>query len=236
MLIFWNKVLSRFQKTSASLQAADMCLNTAQSQLQSLSPFVESIKSAYLEIENEAKQLTGCDQYEEETKRVRKRKRHHDELPEETESLPPAKKFEQATFNVIIDNLLVELNKRQSAYKRLYDIFGILQNLSEASINEITSGAENLVATYPEDLENELVAEMIQFSALLKTDIAKNQDSKLHCEARLYDLIKKHSLESTFPNMDIVLRIYLSLMVTRGGQSDLRLTDLHADLGFPMKV
>ena len=126
MLIFWNKVLARFQKTSASLQAADMCLNTAQSQLQSLSPFVESIKSTYQEIENEAKQLTGCEQYEEETKRVRKRKRHHDELPEETENLHPAKKFEQATFNVIIDNLLAELNKRQSAYKRLHDVFGIL--------------------------------------------------------------------------------------------------------------
>ena len=214
MLIFWDNVLSRFQRTSASLQAADMCLNSAQSQLQSLSPFIESLKSTYSEIEREAKQLTGCDQYEEERKRVRKRKRHHDELPDETENLPPAKKFELATFNVIIDSLLLELNKRQNAYKKLYNVFGILQDLSEASGEQISTGAENLVAAYPEDLEDDLVAEMIQFSALLKTDIAKNNDLKLNSVARLYDLIKKHNLESTFPNMDIVLRIYLSLMVT----------------------
>ena len=214
MLVFWDNVLSRFQRTRASLQAADVCLNSAQSQLQSLSPFIESLKSTYSEIEREAKQLTGCDQYEEERKRVRKRKRHHDELPDETENLPPAKKFELATFNVIIDSLLLELNKRQNAYKKLYNVFGILQDLSEASGEQISTGAENLVAAYPEDLEDDLVAEMIQFSALLKTDIAKNNDLKLNSVARLYDLIKKHNLESTFPNMDIVLRIYLSLMVT----------------------
>ena len=37
MLIFWNKVLQRFQMASASLQSEDMCLNTAQSLLESFS-------------------------------------------------------------------------------------------------------------------------------------------------------------------------------------------------------
>ena len=125
MLIFWNKVLSQFQRTSISLQASDMCLNSAQSQLESLSPFIESLRSTYPDIESKAKELTGCDQYEEERRQVRKRKRHYDESPDESEILPPAKKFETDTFHKIIDNLFFELNKRQSAYKELFNLFGI---------------------------------------------------------------------------------------------------------------
>ena len=48
MIIFWNKVLQQFQKTSASLQAEDLCLNTAYCMLESLSLFIESLQGDFV--------------------------------------------------------------------------------------------------------------------------------------------------------------------------------------------
>ena len=67
---------------------------------------------------------------------------------------------------------------------------------------------------YPEDLEDHLSEELIQFLALLKTDLGACMDKKMNKEVQMYKLIKKNGLESAYPNVNIVLRIYLSLMVT----------------------
>ena len=67
---------------------------------------------------------------------------------------------------------------------------------------------------YPEDLEDDLSEELIQFSALLKTDLGADMDKKKNKEVQMYKLIKENGLESAYPNVNIVLRIYLSLMVT----------------------
>ena len=67
---------------------------------------------------------------------------------------------------------------------------------------------------YPEDLEDDFSEELIQFSALLKTDLGADMDKKKNTEVQMYKLIKENGLESAYPNVNIVLRIYLSLMVT----------------------
>ena len=69
MIIFWNKVLQQFQKTSASLQAEDLCLNTAYCMLESLSLFIESLQGDFLSFEAEAKTLTDCETYERQLRR-----------------------------------------------------------------------------------------------------------------------------------------------------------------------
>ena len=67
---------------------------------------------------------------------------------------------------------------------------------------------------YPEDIEDHLSEELIQFSALLKTNLGACLDKKMNKEVQMYKLIKENGLESAYPNVNIVLRIYLSLMVT----------------------
>ena len=64
---------------------------------------------------------------------------------------------------------------------------------------------------YPEDLEDHLSEELIQFSAHLKTDLGACMDKKMNKEVQMYKLIKENGLESAYPNVNIV---YLSLMVT----------------------
>ena len=67
---------------------------------------------------------------------------------------------------------------------------------------------------HPEDLEDHLREGLIQFLALLKTDLGACMDKKMNKEIQMYKLIKENGLESSYPNVNIVLRIYLSLMVT----------------------
>ena len=79
---------------------------------------------------------------------------------------------------------------------------------------KIEKCSQSLVMAYPEDLEDHLSEELIQFSAHLKTDLGACMDKKMNKEVQMYKLIKENGLESAYPNVNIVLRIYLSLMVT----------------------
>ena len=73
----------------------------------------------------------------------------------------------------------------------------------------------NLIKSYPEDLEESLGEEFVQFTELLKTDLASHIGTKQDIVGlQFYCLIIDNSLESCFPNVDISLHTYLSLVVT----------------------
>ena len=66
-----------------------------------------------------------------------------------------------------------------------------------------------------DDLEESLGEEYVQFTELLKTDLASHIGTKQDIvELQFYHLINDNSLESCFPNVEIALCLYLSLMVT----------------------
>lgn len=73
-----------------------------------------------------------------------------------------------------------------------------------------------MVSAYVYDLEDSLDGQLLQFTELLKTVMAAAIDSTKN-EAlviQYYKFIMNNSLESCFPNLEITLRIYLSLMMT----------------------
>ena len=180
MIIFWNKVLQQFQKTSASLQAEDLCLNTAYCMLESLSLFVESLQGDFLSLEAEAKTLTDCETYQ------RQRRRNPRFVDSDNQTAPDnISSFEDSTFKVILHCLKSELHKRQNAYKKLSNLFGFLKNLEGAKNEEIRKCSQSLVMAYPEDLEEHLSEELIQFSALLKTDLGACMDKKMNKEVQM---------------------------------------------------
>ena len=80
--------------------------------------------------------------------------------------------------------------------------------MANSSHNDITECASKLVSAYPEELEASIEDELIQFSALMKIDIAQNVNSDKSRESQYYVFLKEHKLESSFPNIKIVLRIY----------------------------
>ena len=54
---------------------------------------------------------------------------------------------------------------------------------------KIKKGSQSLVMAYPEDLEDHLSEELIQFLALLKTDLGACMDKKMNKEVQMYKLI-----------------------------------------------
>ena len=81
------------------------------------------------------------------------------------------------------------------------------------NIEQIEDKAKNLVSVYPEDLEDTLVAELIQFVAFMCTQNPASANES--AELTMYKLLSSLNLYSqTFPNVEIALRIYLCMMVS----------------------
>ncbi|OWR42169.1 hypothetical protein KGM_204959 [Danaus plexippus plexippus] len=74
----------------------------------------------------------------------------------------------------------------------------------------------SIVSAYENDLEDSLDNMLVQLAEVPKTDVASAIDStkKDALEIQYYKFLLDNSLESCFPNLEIALRIYLSLMIT----------------------
>lgn len=222
MTILWNEMLERLQATSASLQSPNQDLNTGYALYESLHGYVQAMRSIFSDIEAKAKILTGCEEYQQQTSRQRKRNTKYDyfsgctTLDQVVENQTPKQKFENQVFIVIIDNILSALAKRMEAYHQVTGVFGILRQLKSLTAEEILKRTLNIVSAYQDDLEESLGDELVQFAELLKTEVAAAIDNKKHeaLELQFYRLIMENKLESCFPNVEILLRIYLSLMIT----------------------
>ena len=64
MVILWDQVLQSFQMTSASLQSSDQDSNTACAIYESLHGFIQAMQSTLPDIEQKAKDLTECKDYQ----------------------------------------------------------------------------------------------------------------------------------------------------------------------------
>ena len=70
MIVFWRRVLNRFVENSAKLQAADQDISTVADIYASLVGFMEVLREDFDEMEAQAKELTGIDNYAHDVKRV----------------------------------------------------------------------------------------------------------------------------------------------------------------------
>ncbi|XP_041366776.1 zinc finger MYM-type protein 1-like [Gigantopelta aegis] len=236
----WHQVLERFQMCSASLHSADQDLNTACALYKSLIVFVQKLRPTFEDTEQKAKELTNSAEYRQDTQRVRKRNRKYDHefglSSEEEKTETAANKFRVGTFLVIIDSLISALKKRLKAYEEISNKFGFLRNLGSMSEEQRSKLAMALINKYPNDLEASLANELLQFVALLNTEFGKrvtttdpsasqldaaadDQDNTAMTggealELLMYRLIRDHNMQSCVPNIEMMLRMYLCMVVT----------------------
>ena len=122
----------------------------------------------------------------------------------------PCKDFKINTFLPIIDKLNTELRTRMEAYISLSNRFGFLSHLLDLSPDELRAAASNLVRHYPSDLEKELESEIIHFSSLIKGLIDANVFKATNSyETDLFVQLNENALNDAFPNVNILLKIYL---------------------------
>lgn len=122
-----------------------------------------------------------------------------------------SEKFKVESFSVITDSLFAILSQKQMAYNKLRDLFDIFRYLEESVSEMIKDGSSKLIEAYSDDLESELSKDLIQFSELLKTELAKTiseNQQDLH-QFKLYKIIQEKFLGFCFPNDEIVLRSLL---------------------------
>jgi hypothetical protein len=116
------------------------------------------------------------------------------------------------------------LKERLQAYEVLEDRFGFLNEIgrtnaldsSQSYLSNLQERAQNLCKVYPNDLDELIVNEVTQFSFFMNNhgDEYQKYNGEISWELFQYHILIDKNLRDVFPNVEICLRIYLSLMVT----------------------
>lgn len=215
---FWNDVLDNLNRTSKYLQSSRMQLNTAIASLRSLRAYIHKTRDMFEKYEKLGAELTGINEYKNE--RVRQpsvRQNPLDYGKSSGVSFTPSESFKINQFLPVIDTFLAALDQRTAAYEEIELRFGFLSRFHTVNDEEISKRAKFLVSIYSEDLDDTLEGELIQFkefcAELLDFDPEKSDVSR---EQAMYSLImnKDVDVKESFPNVEMLLRIYLTLMVS----------------------
>ena len=220
--MFWNEILERVNSCSRILQNSQIDLNTAVATVTALKTFVESKRDCFTEFETKGAETTGTTEYVQaraHRRNVRLIPLDYGKAPEA--ALTASDKFRTENFLSIIDRFTAELTKRLAAYEIISSRFGFLSRIQSCTAEEIQKSAKELVLVYSVDLDETLGNELVHFSGFV--DMFKDEtpssgsDStgmNISKEQFMYNLILDKGVQSSFPNVEILLRIYLTLMVT----------------------
>lgn len=113
-------------------------------------------------------------------------------------------------FLVIIDKLRTELEKRNTAYQKISQLFAFLTKLSSLTCEESQGYVANLLKVYTEDLDDDLKDEMTQFIFYVKNVFGTTNQLPIH----LLEWMVDQKITDVFPNVYIVLRIFLSIPIS----------------------
>ncbi|XP_065654747.1 uncharacterized protein LOC136081364 [Hydra vulgaris] len=127
--------------------------------------------------------------------------------------LTTSEKFRVQNFLPVIDQYQTSLNQCLKAYENNYSLFGFLRKQDSLECNEIEAAARKLVDEYKDDLDPALSGELVQFTVFF-TKFLLEEDDNIGREHFLYKLLLKKQVVDTFPNVEIMLRMYLVLMIT----------------------
>jgi hypothetical protein len=208
MTDFWDEIMKRYNKTSKILQSVDIDLQTAVEMLEGLKTFVGSLRGNFDYYEEKGKILSQASDYNQSEKRNKKRKLQFDDGKSAEVKFDAKTDMQVNTFNVIIDQLMQDLNHRLEAYRDLEDKFGFLKKLKTLSHGEVQEKARHLQSIYCSDLEDDFPTECCHFKEFLPDDIPLNSVGST------LEYIREKGIISTFPNIDIAFRIFLSIAVT----------------------
>jgi hypothetical protein len=127
-----------------------------------------------------------------------------DDGPAPNVDLNPREKFRVKVFNTIVDRLISEIDKRRRSCDNVNELFGFLTD-RQISSSDIKQKATHLVEAYQCDLEEAFVDEIQLFLPLCASDMSVS--------LMLQNMIE-NKLVSSFPNVNIAFRIYLSILGT----------------------
>ncbi|KAG8173321.1 hypothetical protein JTE90_003636 [Oedothorax gibbosus] len=203
MLIIWDAILQRINKSNISLQKVNCEISTIISLYESLVAFIQKVREEFDMYEVEAAKLAFTKEYTSKRKRNTPKSKHLDESSSTGVSLSDREKFLYETHNVLCDAIISELNKRKKAYSSLDTRFGFLTSKNMGTY-EIQKAAKNFQEIYTDDIE-EFPEEYLQFSNFNLGNITPSEKLKG---------LKSLGIEHTFPNVSTALQIMLSIPIS----------------------
>ena len=117
-----------------------------------------------------------------------------------------SEKFRTENFLPVIDRFITALVHRLCAYETISSRFGCLRKLVELPSQEILTAASNLIEVYEGDLDACLGNELVQFADFVNA-YQEEQGEDVSRENFMYHLIFKKRVQSSFPNVEIALRM-----------------------------
>ena len=117
--------------------------------------------------------------------------------------------FRIGTYLPIIDTVIAEVRRQKSVYCILQQNFNFLLNLNTWAISDIENAASKLLKEYASNLDNNFPSEVMHFTFHLRS--SPDLGLKTNTAQAQLSYLKKNI--QTFPNVAIILCIYLALPV-----------------------
>jgi len=206
MICMWTPILKRFNATSLTLQSVSIDLSIVIKLYESLESYVKVVRNNFDQYLLESQQLCGKNDFSTKTSRTKKRVKFADETSSNEIIHEGFEKMKNEVFLVILDYLISDLNRRKKAYSNINNNFGFFLNLEKESTENIKNYAEKLIDIYPDDIEKDFIEEVIQFKDIICNFSIENKSSLL----KILKSLIQSQLSSTFPNVEIALRIFCS--------------------------
>lgn len=211
---FWDLILKRFKLVSQKLQNKNMDVDMVVELYESLIQFLMDTRTQYEFFEEQAKEKCPRD-FNSITGRQKNRKLVSDESRNNEVTLTGSDLFRVSVFNVILDNMLSEFRKRLTAYKNIMEKYGFLTKILDLSNEQIVAAATHLCNIFERDIDKSFVDECIYLKSYLKNQQLNNSIPQKISLSELFSLIiVEKNLQSIFPYLEIVLRIFLSTPAT----------------------
>jgi hypothetical protein len=213
LTFFWKDVLTRFNEVNNTIQKVDITMATVVRLYASLKGYVTELRDQFGYYETIANNKMPQQDYADNGSRrkiISSRLRYLEGGSSKT-PLSGQEKFRTQTFIPVIDAITLEISNREKAYQFIDSKFSYFSQLHCLSNEEICSYCKILVTTYHEDLEEDnLFDECVQFKHYIQTVSSLS----LASASSIYSYLKENALESVFPNMEISLRMYCSMMAS----------------------
>ncbi|XP_054276742.1 52 kDa repressor of the inhibitor of the protein kinase-like [Macrosteles quadrilineatus] len=217
LLEIWTDVLISLDCTNKSLQGKTVTLDVASSLLSGLAKQIQHLREQGVQkyIDNAKLICTSMSidsSFAE--KRLRRVKKMSGEMAEDEAHLISSEKiFERECYSVF-DKLMSEMDNRSHIYHNISSDFSFLsgKSLSRNSVCDLQKCAADLGVKYSRDIDTfELVNEVAAFKFQAK-ELVKDLEKASHLD--LLKAISKYELKDAYPNVEISLRIFLTMPVS----------------------
>lgn len=203
MLKVWHAILVKFDKVNHMLQKSDLNLSVTVKLYETLINHVEGLSSKFEDFFNDAKSVYLDMDAETHTPRYR--------AAITLENMEDQKQnCNKTMFVPVIQLLKNNLKSRMASYVDMEEKFCFLIKLDEISLDDISTPCQKIASFYINDIDEK---DLINECELAKQYFF-NDPSFTVSHASMYSKIIKDELQGLFPNIEIVLRIFLSLFVT----------------------